>query len=445
MTSSWRDSTWSSNSASAWPAVSVLPGRSGSSGASRPAAAGVPAMASSRFRSVTATRLVLMRWTAGAAEEARKGSSPPASVNRRAGSRSARGTGLRPWHDTAVSVSLPRKILVVRTGAIGDVVNALVFASAVKAAAPDTEIGWVVHPLARPLVEGHPDVDRVHLWNKKGGIGDHLALLREIRAAGYELAVDLQRITKSALLARLSGARRVLGYDRARAKELSWLWTKERIPPGPPGAHMVEQYLEFARALGIADPPVIHRLPDDPDAAAWADGLVAELGAAPIVISLGATKPANRWPGERFGQLAEALHAAHGVPVCLVGSDADRATEKEALAALGDAANQPGVRSLVGETTLPQLAALEARARLFVGCDSGPMHLAAAQGTTVLALFGPADPNRTGPWGEAHQVLRVPPPCAPCGRRTCNQERHHCMLDLTVELVSEAVRAQLAA
>jgi ADP-heptose:LPS heptosyltransferase len=102
------------------------------------------------------------------------------------------------------------------------------------------------------------------------------------------------------------------------------------------------------------------------------------------------------------------------------------------------------VRSLVGETSLRQLCALSARARLFVGCDSGPMHVAAAQGTPVVALFGPADPRRTGPYGAGHRVVRVPPPCAPCNRRTCNQPRHACMEDISVARVLAAARDVLA-
>jgi len=351
----------------------------------------------------------------------------------------------------AVSASLPERILVVRLGAIGDVVNALVFATAVKDASPRTEIGWVVHPLARPLVEGHPSVDRVHVWHKRGGWGELKSLLRELRAARYDLAVDLQRIQKSALLARFSGAPRVLGYDRARAKELSWLWSTERIPAGAPHAHMVEHYLAFARRLGIADPAARHLLPVDSAAEAWAAEFVAELGAAPVLVNLGATKPSNRWVSGRFGELALRLHAELGAPVVFTGGEADRETERAARAVVGD---QAGIRSTVGETSLLQLLALERRARLFVGCDTGPMHMAVAVGTPTVVLFGPADPRRTGPWSAVdandvdlpgpHRVVRERPPCSPCNRRTCNQPRHVCMEDLTVERVVGAVRASAA-
>jgi len=316
---------------------------------------------------------------------------------------------------------IPAKILIVRLGAIGDVVNALVFATALREHRPEVEIGWVVHDLARPLVEDHPSVDRVHLWRRGTGVAGFRQTVSEIRARDYELAVDLQRIQKSAALARLSGAPRVLGYDRGRAKEASWLWVRERIPAGDPAAHMVEQYLEFARYLGI-DAAAVRKLPHDPEADAWADARIAEVGKAPFQVSLGATKPENRWEPARFGELAAALRAEHDRPVCLTGGPADRPA---AEVALRHSSGGEGIVDLVGETSLRQLAALSARAHLFVGCDTGPMHIAAACDTPVVALFGPADPRRTGPYGERHRVVRPP------SRRTA---------DVTVESVLAAVR-----
>jgi heptosyltransferase-1 len=296
---------------------------------------------------------------------------------------------------------LPESVLVVRLGAIGDVTNALVFAEAVRAHAPATRIGWVVHPLAQPLVEGHPAVDRVHLWRRRRAWADLPRLRRELRGEGYGLAVDLQRIAKSALVARLSGAPRVLGHDRGRSKEFSWLLRHEHIAPGDPRAHMVEHYLDFARHLGIEEPVVRHRLPHDPEADAWAADRISEWGGAPLVLAIGASKPANRWPAERFGELARGL-ASSGHPIVLVGGPDDRIAGQQASAAA-----QGTAVDLVGRTSLRQLVSLLRRARLVVSADSGPMHLAAACGRPVVAMFGPADPSRTGPWGAGHEILSV--------------------------------------
>jgi lipopolysaccharide heptosyltransferase II len=336
------------------------------------------------------------------------------------------------------SLPAPERVLVVRLGAIGDVTNALVLAGALRARFPGIFLGWAVHPLAAPLVQDHPALDRVHVWVRGKGARAFRRLLAELRAERYGLAVDLQRILKSALLARLSGAPRVLGFDRARAKELSWLFTSERLEPADRGRHMVLQYLEFATRLGAEPGAARHELARDAGAEAWAEARVAALGGPPVLVNLGASKLANRWPPAHFGRLARALAEDPGAPVCLTGGPADRPAAEEARRAAG-----AGVRDLVGATTLPQLVALCRRARLFVGCDTGPMHVAAAVGTPVVALFGPADPRRTGPWGTGHVVLREPPPCAPCNRKTCNQPRHACMEDLTVERVVEAVRGRL--
>jgi ADP-heptose:LPS heptosyltransferase len=333
----------------------------------------------------------------------------------------------------------PRRILIVRTGAIGDVANALVLASALKRGLAGAQIGWVVHPLAAPLVSGHPDVDRVHLWRRGQGWAGLRALLGELRSARYDTAIDLQRLQKSALLARLCGAPRVVGFERRRTKECSWVWTKERIAAGPPQTHMLDTYLRMA-AHFVAAPAAERRLPMDPSAEAWAAARLAEFGAPPLLLNLGATKAANRWEPERFGRLA-AARAGRGLgPLALIGGPADREAAQGALAA---GAGASGAVDLVGRTDLPQLIALLRRARLFVGCDTGPMHLAAAVGCPVLALFGAADERRTGPYGEdrrgrRHLVLRETPPCAPCGKRVCPLPRHACMLDLEVERVAAA-------
>ena len=327
---------------------------------------------------------------------------------------------------------LPRRILIVRLGAIGDVVNALTVASALRAHDPEVHIGWAVHQLSAPLVAGHPAVDRVHLWHKGSGLGGWRALMREVREQRYELAIDLQRIAKSAAVARGSGAKRVLGFDRARAKEASWLLTNERVAAADPAAHMVEQYLAFARHLG-ADATPRFELPADPRAVAAAEERVQRMGAAPIAIHVGATKPANRWAAERFGALARACIERIGAPVCLTGGPDDR--ESAAQAASADAR----IHDFSGATGLLELAELQRRSRVVVSCDSGPMHIAAAVGARVVALFGAADERRTGPWGERHRVLRTQPECAPCGMRRCPLPRHDCMLDLEVSSVVEAV------
>ncbi|MEZ5977185.1 MAG: glycosyltransferase family 9 protein [Planctomycetota bacterium] len=307
---------------------------------------------------------------------------------------------------------IPSRVLVVRLGALGDVVNALVLATALKRARPDVEIGWAVHDLALPLVTGHPAVDRVHLWRRGGGSAARRAVLAEIRERRYDLAVDLQRILKSSFLARRSGAPRVLGWDRARAKELSWLLTNERIAPGPRHEHMVDVYRAFARHLG-ADGPAQHVLPTVPEAEAWADAEVARVApgrsGGPVLVVPGASKHENRWDAGRFGEVAGRVAIETDAPVLVVGGPGDAELAARVVAASGGVAHD-----LTGATDVPKLVALTRRSRLVVTGDTGPMHVAVAVGTPVLAVFGPADPRRTGPYGwteradSRHTVVRAP-------------------------------------
>ncbi|MEX1024682.1 MAG: glycosyltransferase family 9 protein [Planctomycetota bacterium] len=312
------------------------------------------------------------------------------------------------------------RVLVIRLGAIGDVVNALVFASALVDADPDTRIGWAAHDLVLPLLERNPVVDRVHHWPRAAGVRGGFALARELRAARYDVAVDLQRIAKSAALARYSGAERVVGFDRARTKEGAWLLTTERVAPGPADEHMVDRYLAVARHLGAPQAPPRWSLPTD-DAAERA--IEMQLGdTRPIVVNLGASKPKNRWSASGFAEVVREL-AADG-PVAVTGGPDDRALFPELFAEL-----PPGVLDLVGRTNLLELAALARRARTVVTCDTGPMHIAVATGAPVVALFGPADPGRTGPYGAGHRIVR------PRG-----ESRR--MADLEARDVVAAVRAQ---
>jgi lipopolysaccharide heptosyltransferase II len=336
--------------------------------------------------------------------------------------------------------AIAQRILIVRLGAIGDVVNATVLATALRRAAPALRIGWVVHELARSIVDGHPSVNRVHVWRKPTRWRELRALVGEIRRERYDVALDLQRLAKSAALARASGAPRVVGFDRARSKEWSWLLTREHLGPRAHTRPMVEQYLEFAQHLGYPVNGAALELPRSAGAAQVAAALRARFDAPPVLLHVGATKPANRWPVERFASVGRVLLDA-GVPVAITGGPAESELARRALII------EPRIVDLVGSTSLIELAELQRLARFVISCDSGPMHLAAAAGARVLALFGPADERRTGPYGAGHRVLRTQPACAPCGRKSCNQVRHACMEDLRAEEVArvalEWARAQL--
>lgn len=322
------------------------------------------------------------------------------------------------------------RIAIVKLGAIGDVVNSLPFVNRLRSGYPSARLTWIIGPAAHALVAGHAAVDEFLVFDARRR-ADWPAFVRTLRAREFELAIDLQRILKSGLVVRASGAPLRLGFDRARCKEASWLFTNRRIPANARPGVTVEQYLEFADYLACPPEDPEWRLPFEPVAAPAA-------GERRIVVNVGASKPANRWPVEKWARLCERLVTELGASVHLSGGAVDRADTRavaaNARAPLADRA---------GELSLKQTAGLIRSAALFIGGDTGPLHIAAAVGTPCVALFGAADPARTGPFGPAHAVVRHAVPCSPCRRRTCNVAGHPCMRELDVELVFARARAAL--
>ena len=306
---------------------------------------------------------------------------------------------MREWHTLGIM-----DILIVKLGALGDVVNTLPLAVILKTRL-NARIHWITEPLSFPLLSRHSHVDRTILFDRSNIWRSLPEVIGAIRRQRFDLALDLQRIAKSSLICMTASAHRRLGFDAARCKEMTWIMPFERIPPSDPGNHMVDQYLEFARYLGA-----------EPGQAQWnipaGDAPPRALPRNYIVLNIGATKPANRWSAEGFSRLARLIEKKYTIQCVLTGGRQDM----EASARITAMAGVP-VISLVGQTSIPQLISVLAGAKVVVSCDTGPMHLAVALGREVVALFGPADPRRTGPYRG--QVIRADLPCAPCNRRIC--------------------------
>ncbi|MCU0576503.1 MAG: glycosyltransferase family 9 protein [Desulfobacterota bacterium] len=275
-------------------------------------------------------------------------------------------------------------ILFIKLGAMGDVINTLPLAIALKGRL-DARIHWLVEPLSMPILAGHPAIEEVILFDKRTWSSVMPDVLRRLRARRFDMALDLQRIIKSGLFCLSSRSDRRIGFDRARCKEFTWVLPFERIPAGLPGAHMAHQYLEFARYLGAApgeirwDIPVSGTIPS---------GLPGEY----VVLNVGATKAANRWTAEGFAALAASLKERRSLVSVLTGGPEDVAMARR-IRSLG----QGSIIDLVGKTTIPELKEIIAGSLAVVSCDTGPMHLAVALGREVVALMGPSDPTRTGP------------------------------------------------
>lgn len=334
-----------------------------------------------------------------------------------------------------------KNILIVKLSAIGDVIHALPVSFAIKEAWPEAHITWVVEPPARPLLECNPCVDEIITFHKKefrtfgGFLKNFGPLRRQLKAREYDAVLDLQGLFKSAAVAFLAKAPVKLGMCNMR--EGSGYVSKPVLGPNAQG-HIVERYLDVARALGCPVREVRFPLsvPErDASRLAWLfqqEG--ADLSRPYVALAVGANWPNKRWPEEHFARLADDLSGAGLVPVLAGGGPVD---EERAARILG-LANVPPV-NLVGKTSLPQLAALMQRATAVVGGDTGPVHLAAGLGTKTIMLMGPTDANRNGPYGQMENAIEVDHPCRGCWKRSCPKGLD-CLAVITPDMVKERLR-----
>lgn len=330
------------------------------------------------------------------------------------------------------------KALLVRLSSIGDVVHTLPALAALHRAG--WEAGWVVEPPARVLLEHNPLVGQVIAApaRKAFGWAQALGALRAARTQRYDAALDFQGLWKSAAWARLAGARRTLGWERAARREpgseLLIGETVERVSVG----HVIDKNLALLRPLGI-DAVGLREfpLPFSAEAVARVDAGLEGLPAdGLVVLNPGGGWASKLWPAERFGQLARELSELGLHPLVSYGPG-----EEELARRVVEASGGAAARSF--PTTLLDYVEIARRARLVVAADTGPLHLACAVGTPVVALFGPTDPARNGPFAADDVVVRRTPGCAPCYSRSC--QRHAGVMDgISLAEVRAAVERRLA-
>ena len=331
-------------------------------------------------------------------------------------------------------------ILIVKLSAIGDVVHALPVSHALKKCFPAARITWVVEKPSYDLLTNNPYIDEILVFDKPqfkslAGLWRHApAFVRLLRSHHFDVALDLQAIFKGAAIAYFSGAPQRLVYCDTR--ELSHLLSRQVCSENRAG-HVVQRYLDVVRALGCSVDEVVFPLVITDGEAAAAQAIACQAGldvSQPyILLSPGANWPNKRWPTHLFAALAAKLDGAGFIPV-ITGGPGDRT-----LAAQIQAAAQIPLVDLTGKTSLKQLAYLIKQGRAFVGGDTGPMHLAAALATPVVALHGPTDTIRNGPYGGGHKTLVTPLECAGCWKRQC-PKGIDCLAAIEAECVYKAVQ-----
>lgn len=326
------------------------------------------------------------------------------------------------------------RILLVRLGALGDIVHAVPAAAALRHAFPHAGIDWLVDAKHREIVELVTVVDRV-VTLQSPTIAGWSAAVRDLRRTAYDVAIDLQGLLKSAVLARASGAARIVGFSIWHLREKTARPFYSDVQETEAG-HVIAKNLRLLRAVGVEDDTIRFPLAAVPSPAL--DMLQARVAPGPFaLINPGAAWPNKRWPAERFGELAGFLKEQCGLtPVVLWGPGEERLADSVIAASANAAIAAP-------PTGLADLVALSRAAALVVSGDTGPLHIATAVGTPTVSLFGPTDPERNGPYRPDDLVVSRYDACGCHYDRQCHETRW-CLGEVTVAEVSAAVQQRLA-
>lgn len=336
-------------------------------------------------------------------------------------------------------------ILLVRLGALGDVVHAIPVAAALRRAFPAARIDWLVSGKHREILDLVPVIDRRLVISDRSDARGGMALvaaIRELRRRRYDVALDLQGLIKSALIARCSGVPRVVGFTARYLREpLARMLYTDIHDPGGDGIyartetrHVIDINLGLLEPLGVTvgkpEFPIDHV--DSPAARQMRE----RTGGRYALVNPGAAWPNKRWPSSRLAAVAAALRERHGVMSVVLWGPGERALGEEVVAQAGGAA------VLSPETSIADLVALARGAAVMVSGDTGPTHIGAAVGAPVVGIYGPTRPERNGPWLAEDVTVSRADSCQCHHLRRCKLEKM-CLLDIEVEEVLDAVERRL--
>jgi len=328
------------------------------------------------------------------------------------------------------------RLLVVRLGSLGDLVHALPAVTALHRAFPAAEIDWLVEAPHREFLSLVPFLHAIVVVRDRSASA-WLAARRELRPRRYDVAIDFQGLLKSAALARLSGATRVVGFDRAALREpmAAPLYT-ERVATGE-GRHVIQKNLGLAAALGAATDRI--EFPLSEVRSVRISDFLARAPRPFALLNPGAAWPNKRWPPERFAHVARELVARHGLASVVLWGPGEADLAASVAAASGGAA------TVAPETGLADLVALARAASLMISGDTGPTHIAAAVGVPIVSLFGPTTPVRNGPWDPDDLAISRYDRCDCHYERRCRRNSDTwCLATIDVDEVLQAVNVRLA-
>ncbi len=350
------------------------------------------------------------------------------------------------------------KVLIVKVSALGDVVHALPVLAYLHASIPDVTVDWLVEGSCAPLLEGHPLLHKVIRldtkgWRKAGvksAVLGSWRVIRQLRRQHYDVTLDLQGNSKSGLFTLFSGAPKRYGFDRSQTREWpNLLATNYRVKIPLENHHVSSRYLQIVRAAlpSETNVPLCGPLPTEEKAAKVISSLLAEFGLSHgefLVAHYGTTWQTKLWPLDHWLELVKTLVIDNARQVVLTwGNEAEKcAAERISEACQGISEAGQGKVIIWPRGNLQELIALLAAARLVIGADTGPVHIAAAVGTQTVSIYRVTDSRRNGPPGEGHIRLQAAMKCSPCLRKSCELDQE-CGQSISVAEVLCAVNSLL--
>jgi len=337
-------------------------------------------------------------------------------------------------------------ILIIKPSSLGDVVLALPALSALRRNFPDAKISWLIRPEFAPLLQNHPQLDEIILFDRNllGKAWFHprafcslVSLIRRLRHNKFDAVFDLQGLFRTASLAWLSGCKTRFGMTDTR--EFAHIFYTDQVKHGRDCIHLVDFYLKMVQTAGASDLSVEFVVPQDPHATDSVDKLLVQndvKGAKYVVFVPGSAHPDKRWPIARFATLADRIWSRFQLPIIATGT----ASESSIIEKLVALAHVPIV-SLAGQTSLSELVALLRSAKLVVSNDTGPGHIAAALGTPLVLMFSWSNPARIAPYGRAECMVAREPYGR--GLKIKSTEPRHSIRAITVEEVFRNVCEQM--
>jgi heptosyltransferase I len=308
----------------------------------------------------------------------------------------------------------PRSVCLLRLSAIGDTCHAVPLLRTLQRAWPETQFSWVIGKTEARLMSLIEGVEFI-IVDKRAGLGARREIHRQLQGRQFDVLLHMQLAFRASLVSREVSAKVKLGFDRARARELQWLFTNARIAPRR-HQHVMDSFFGFAEALGVPDRVMSWDVPLPPDAQAYAQALIPDAQPT-LVISPCSSHRLRNWLPDRYAAVADYAARQHGMRVILCGGPTE--IEREMGSAVETAAQVPVINQ-IGKDTLPQLLALLERATVLVAPDSGPAHMATMVRTPVVGLYAATNPARSGPYlsqpwcvnayAEAARRFRSKPP-----------------------------------